>query len=75
MCPSIVTALLYGCGGSEGDFQQRTEKEGSYCYLSIPLLNSDEPPLSRGLREGTDHCSRNETRLTIGWDANVHHII
>jgi len=57
------------------DFHLRTEKEGSYFYLSIPLLNSDEPPLSKGLREVTDYVSSNEMQLTIGWNANVHHII
>jgi len=47
LCPYVVRALLYGCGGSEGNLHYRTEREGSYCYLTIPLLDSDElsPPI------------------------------
>jgi hypothetical protein len=37
--------------------------------------DSDEPPLSKGLREAVNYCSSNKLQLIIRCDANAHHII
>ena len=43
--------------------------------LACLRFDSDEPSLSKGLREVVDYCSRNKLQLIIGCNADAHHII
>jgi hypothetical protein len=43
--------------------------------LAYLPYDSDEPPLSKGLREVVHYCSRNKMQLIVGCDASTHHII
>jgi hypothetical protein len=52
---------------------------GSKRQLTVTMAylpyDSDEPPLSKKLREVIDCCSRNKLQLIVGCDASAHHII
>jgi len=43
--------------------------------LAYLPCNSDEPPLSKGLREVVYYCGGNKLQLIVGCDASAHHII
>jgi len=43
--------------------------------LAHLLQDSDKPPLSEGLRQVTDLCSKNKMQIIVGCDANAHHLI
>jgi hypothetical protein len=73
--PAVTSQLFWLAPLSDEILDVVTSKEGSYCYLSMPLLDSDKPHLSKGLQEVTGYSSRNEMQLTTGWDASVHHTI
>jgi hypothetical protein len=62
----MMVTVTYTRGGS------KKELIVSSAYLPY---DSDEPPLSKGLKEAIDYCSSNQLQLIVGCDANAHHII
>jgi len=54
-------------------------RRGSMRELTVTLAHllqdSEKPPLSEGLRQLTDLCSKNKMQIIAGCDANAHHII
>jgi hypothetical protein len=74
-CLTVFGALLKGCDDNEDDIHYRRKHKGTYCYLGIPPLDSEEPPSSKRLREVADYCSKNKMQFITECNANAHHII
>jgi len=67
------------CSGDVTTVKMTYTRGGSKRKLIVTLAylpyDSDEPPLSKGLREVAHYCGRNKLQLFVGCDASAHQII